>query len=506
MVHVNAHERGYGALSALFAITLVSLVATLVAGYQARLHIADRAAWVEHTSQVKLAIAEGDLHLARAAAEHPDPAALVRALEALRFAEQSVLALTVDNGPQQVRVTRALEMEDRLARASADGRGDTPEWRASAKSLERLHAEMAADEDRLMVIRARALELSRVRSTDAFAAGTSLTFILAVVAVAFLRKERAALSLAQHEIHRQRAMLDSVVDSVGEGVMAMTPTREFLVVNQACRDMLGDDFPLDRLPADWSNKLVATLENGKLLQPEAGALARAVRGETVNGLIYHVMTATSPAGGTWVSASGRPIRDERGVVVAGVVTLRNINEQRRHAEQLRDLSLRDELTHLYNRRGFLTLAEQHMLVVARNKHPFALLYADLDGLKEINDELGHEAGDRAIVDAATVLRDAFRDSDLVARLGGDEFVVLLADAGPSKGDILVRRFYDAIATLRRAGTTGHISVSIGITFYDPDFPLPLNELLAEADRLMYTSKLVRRSSRLALGTAPDVVM
>ena len=288
--------------------------------------------------------------------------------------------------------------------------------------------------------------------------------------------------------------------------MAMTPTRELLVVNKACRDILGGAFALDRLAVDWRGTIVATLEDGKPMHPEAGALARAVRGESVNGLVYHIMTRTSPAGGTWVSASSRPIRDELGRVVAGVVTLRNINEQRRHADQLRDLSLRDELTQLYNRRGFIALAEQHMHVVARKKHPFGLLYADLDGLKQINDEQGHEAGDRAIRDAAVVLREAFRDSDLVARLGGDEFVVLLADAGPSKKDILVQRFYDAIGALSRGGETrNNLSVSIGITFYDPDDPVPLNELLAEADRLMYASKLHRRSSRMLLpADASDV--
>jgi diguanylate cyclase (GGDEF)-like protein len=506
MLHVNAHERAGGSVSALLVVTVVSLAATMVAGYQTRLHLSDRAAWVEHTTEVKLAIAEGDLHLARAIAEHPDPLTMLRALDGLRAAEQSVRALTVDNAPQQVRVARALEMADRLAATSDDGRTRDPRWRASAKVLESLNAEMTADEDRLMGIRVRALAVSRVRSSYAFAAGALLTVILAIVAAALLRKERAALRLAQHDIHRQRAILDSVVDSVGEAVLCMTPGRELLVVNQAARDMLGDAFPRDALPSDWRDTIVATHEDGTPMPPVDGPLARAARGESVRGFVYHIMTRSSPPGGTWVSASSRPIRDELGRVVAGVLTLRNINEQRRHAEQLRDLSLRDELTQLYNRRGFITLAEQHMLVAARNKHPFGLLYADLDGLKKINDELGHEAGDRAIVDAAMVLRDAFRDSDLLARLGGDEFVVLLAEAGPSKRDVLVQRFYDAIASLGRAGTTANLSVSIGITFHDPDHPLPLNELLAEADRLMYTSKLVRRSRRMSIQAAPDIVV
>lgn len=74
----------------------------------------------------------------------------------------------------------------------------------------------------------------------------------------------------------------------------------------------------------------------------------------------------------------------------------------------------DELTGLYNRRGFMLLAGQHIRMAGRTKVPFALLFGDLDGLKTINDTMGHEAGDKAICDAATILKQTLRESDIVA--------------------------------------------------------------------------------------------
>src|ERR1051326_6112904 len=102
-----------------------------------------------------------------------------------------------------------------------------------------------------------------------------------------------------------------------------------------------------------------------------------------------------------------------------------IAERKQAEEALRTLSLTDQLTGLYNYRGFLNLAEHHAKTSRRSKHPSLLIYADMDGLKDINDTLGHRAGSTAISAVAEVLRRTFRDCDILARLGGDEFAVLV---------------------------------------------------------------------------------
>jgi diguanylate cyclase (GGDEF)-like protein/PAS domain S-box-containing protein len=170
----------------------------------------------------------------------------------------------------------------------------------------------------------------------------------------------------------------------------------------------------------------------------------------------------------------------------------------RTENELRELSLVDELTKAYNRRGFLALAEQQIKVAYRGKKEMSLFYADLDNLKRINDSAGHEAGDAALVEAVDILREAFRDSDIVARLGGDEFVVLAIDVGEVKVESLTRRLRERLqARNARPGAAYPLSFSLGIARYDPDKPCSIQELIAAADERMYQEKMSKRSAAAA---------
>ena len=104
--------------------------------------------------------------------------------------------------------------------------------------------------------------------------------------------------------------------------------------------------------------------------------------------------------------------------------IRYARERHRLLEEISALSLTDELTGLHNRRAFMTMADQRLQLLERSGSLCLLIFADVDGLKAANDTMGHEAGDRLLVDAARALQSAFRRTDLVARMGGDEFVVL----------------------------------------------------------------------------------
>jgi diguanylate cyclase (GGDEF)-like protein/PAS domain S-box-containing protein len=173
-------------------------------------------------------------------------------------------------------------------------------------------------------------------------------------------------------------------------------------------------------------------------------------------------------------------------------------QRTRTENQLRDLSLVDELTKVYNRRGFLTLAEQQMKVAHRTRKEMALFYVDLDDLKKINDSSGHEEGDAALVETAEVLKDAFRDSDIIARLGGDEFAVLAIDVAEGKVTALARRIRERLQVRNaRSGIAFLLSFSLGISRYHPDSPCALPELLAQADRKMYQEKMSKKSAAAA---------
>jgi two-component system, cell cycle response regulator len=113
-------------------------------------------------------------------------------------------------------------------------------------------------------------------------------------------------------------------------------------------------------------------------------------------------------------------------------------------ERLHDISLHDELTGLYNRRGFFNLAEHLLKTAKRQQEGFFMLYCDLDGLKVINDVLGHQRGDWALIDTANILKETFRDSDIIARIGGDEFVVMPIESTEDNLEIVINRLQKAV--------------------------------------------------------------
>jgi len=163
----------------------------------------------------------------------------------------------------------------------------------------------------------------------------------------------------------------------------------------------------------------------------------------------------------------------------------------RHAfyQELEELSLRDPLTGLYNRRGFWILAEQSLRLAKRNGRESVLLLADVDDLKSINDTHGHLIGDRALCAVARAFLEATRESDIIARLAGDEFVALAVEAHPPGIPSLIRRFRESLAVESRScEAIDRVSVSIGIAPFAPTTAPTLEELMDAADRDMYREK------------------
>lgn len=167
--------------------------------------------------------------------------------------------------------------------------------------------------------------------------------------------------------------------------------------------------------------------------------------------------------------------------------LKTVEETNLH---LKDLALRDELTGLYNRRGFVTLAEHQLRAQARKTRPLTLFYGDLDGLKTINDTRGHDAGDDAIRTAARLLTETFRAEDVVARVGGDEFVVLAPECDPADATGLAERVASAFV---REGS-GY-SISLGWIVIDPKTKKPLADAMKAADEALYREKQSKRAAR-----------
>lgn len=179
-----------------------------------------------------------------------------------------------------------------------------------------------------------------------------------------------------------------------------------------------------------------------------------------------------------------------GLMLAGVVLIHPVfRSLRRNEEKLKALSITDELTGLYNRRGLATFAEHHIRLANRSKKGFLLLYADLDDMKHINDTGGHQEGDLALTATAKILRKTFRNSDIFARIGGDEFVVMPVGCAGDGIDVLTARLQKNIDSYNAAGKGSHkLALSSGVALYDPAAPCSLDELLNRGDEAMYSMK------------------
>ena len=171
------------------------------------------------------------------------------------------------------------------------------------------------------------------------------------------------------------------------------------------------------------------------------------------------------------------------------VTIRDISTCKREELRLRRASLTDDLTRLYNRRGFLTLAEQQLRIARRQGKHAVLLYVDMDEFKALNDKFGHIEGDRALAAVGRLLRRAVRDCDVVARMGGDEFTIMALDADRAAARLIQRRIEERVMLLNASGELGApISLTIGHTRVRPSDHASLPELLARADALLYARK------------------
>jgi two-component system cell cycle response regulator len=158
-------------------------------------------------------------------------------------------------------------------------------------------------------------------------------------------------------------------------------------------------------------------------------------------------------------------------------------------KQIQKLTLHDDLTGAYNRRGFFHLLEQQVKQARRHKIGFFLMYIDINDFKSINDTLGHAAGDQALIDISEILGKTFRDSDVVARIGGDEFAIFPWEAGFNTAEIIKKRLIDTINKFNEENNREYtLSISIGTSIFNPEDDVSIDDLIACADNAMYLNK------------------
>jgi diguanylate cyclase (GGDEF)-like protein/PAS domain S-box-containing protein len=301
---------------------------------------------------------------------------------------------------------------------------------------------------------------------------------------------------SEEEIEQLRKFSDSTVQTMTEGLVLTDSEGRFTFANQAAAHMLGIT------PSEMVDKEVLSF-----IPKDQHAILRRADEKRSKGISDRYELAFMHKDGTRRTflVSGGP--RVQGTQFGGTMAvLTDITDRKHMEEEILALSLRDELTTLYNRRGFMTLAEQQLKTATRLKKKIALIYLDVDDLKKINDSSGHKMGDRALAELAFILKKSFRESDIIGRLGGDEYSVLAMESNNMNADILTRRLLEKLALFNsrssaEAGFT--LSISTGIFIREPEDPATVEEMLSRADHLMYEQKRSKKNGDLGKPPGPS---
>ncbi|MBI4825371.1 MAG: MEKHLA domain-containing protein [Nitrospirae bacterium] len=298
-----------------------------------------------------------------------------------------------------------------------------------------------------------------------------------VTAVTVLSKDITARKRFEFELQMNEERYRSLVESTEDSIYLVDKNYKYLFMNKKHISRMG------LLDYDFKDHSYLELHSPK----ETKEFIKLIDEVFDTGLSIQ-MDHKSARDDMYFLRTLSPVKDKDGKVIAVTVISKNISDRKRMEEELRTLSITDELTGLYNRRGFLMLAGQQLKLANRLKRGVLIFYADLDDLKIINDRYGHQEGDGAIFETANILKDVFRESDIIARIGGDEFVVFPVHTTGYSTETLSARFREhlRVYNMKRAAPYD-LSISIGIAYYEK-CSHSIEELLVQADKLMYEQK------------------
>jgi len=283
------------------------------------------------------------------------------------------------------------------------------------------------------------------------------------------------------EVEKRRVYLEGVLGAAPDAIVTFDAHDQIVEWNPGAEGLFGYS------QEEVIGRDIDDLVTGPDVLAEATGFTQMVMG---GGEVPPTETVRYRKDGTPVDVivAGSPILVE-GELIGAVAVYTDISQQKRMEEELRAMALIDDLTGLYNRRGFLTLGQQQLRMANRMKRRMLLLFADYDGLKKVNDSFGHAEGDRALIEVAHVLQETFRESDIVARIAGDEFVVLALETVDDSAEILAARLQTNVAARNARGDLRYqLSLSVGVACYDPEAPCLIDDLVAQADRAMYEQK------------------
>jgi len=300
-----------------------------------------------------------------------------------------------------------------------------------------------------------------------------------------LQQDITAQRAAEAEKEKLKQMLEGITQGITESIMLLSTDFKIKWANKTALAQAG--LPSEEIIGNYCYKAIHHQEQPCDSHDNSCPLYAILKtGEPTSGVHTHHDKSGNKV---FVEVNVYPIRNEAGEIIEIVHVSKDITERRKMEEDLRTLSLTDELSGLYNRRGFFASAEQLQKIAKREKKGLFMLYVDLDGLKEINDTYGHQDGDKALREIADILKETYRESDIIARLGGDEFAVFPIGTEGDDIEEITSRMQENIDRCNEESTRGYkLSMSWGVAYFDPAKPLPIDAMLNAADKAMYEQK------------------
>lgn len=501
----------------IWTIALCLFALLSAGGYFSGRRYVDAARWVTHTFEVTAAI-DGAVSLVQDVESGQrgflltGDAAFLEPYERARSDWPHRLVtlrdLSVDNPSQRERCARlerwvteklsfsAETIERKRVGGDFIGMVLTGRGKVLMEEIRQVASAMRAEEKSLLVERTEHAAGAQRRTIAYSMIGVALMLGLVLFSLSTVQGDLRELLLLSEELSVAEKKFRDLAENASDLILLVDATNRVTYVSPSVTHLLGytpEEFvelgPEAVLPEpDWSE---AQAWVSGLIEQKLRTGIKSLRYRRKDGRYR------------WFEVSASILKEGNEAQPTILLSARDVHEQRlahealaERADVLEALSTTDALTGLLNRRGFMEQALE-ILENTRAAHgALGLVFVDLDGLKPINDQLGHDAGDRALGEAARLLRQTCRGGDLVARLGGDEFAVLARDLTPEG----YGRFRERVQrALERANAneerTFRLAFSLGAAFFEPLSGESLESLLKRADAIMYEEKKARKGAR-----------
>jgi len=314
-----------------------------------------------------------------------------------------------------------------------------------------------------------------------------LSLSMVIVTIHIINKKRTKIIQEQfNAINKSEEKLKLTLESVGDGVITMDEHGNIELMNPIAQKLTGwynDEFK--GVPIDTIFNIVNEYTREKTENP----VKLVFNTREIVELANHTLLISRDGTERSIEDTAAPIIDKSGEIIGCVLVFRDSSEKKEKQRQVEYLSYHDQLTGLYNRRYF---EEELKRLDTKRNLPITIVYADVNGLKIVNDALGHDQGDQLIQKVSESLKAVCRADDIIARVGGDEFMILLPKTDKVTSDNLIERI---IATTNQIEVSGiKTSVSFGGDTKDNENCLIMN-IVKSAEELMYQKKILDSSSK-----------